>query len=295
MNNSKKIIYIVLLVILSIVLTIYSSYKDKNKQNCTETLYTNTNAVTSNTMGTENLSEENKSYNTTSNNESSNTTNVADNNIINNITTNTTAQETKMQEEKKAQNVVQDNKKTQVKASENSKTQKNQNENLTNSEQKSTKQGTTIKSTYNTDAFDEKGYLNHYPDYACKYGTLKISKIGVNAPIFFGASDEILLKAVAHDPGSYFPGENGSIIMCGHNYKYNFNKFGSLKSGDIIEVETSYGDYFYKLYDTKIIEETEFEKLPIQRDKEILMIYTCYPFANKEHTKFRYVLYSEKI
>ena len=43
----------------------------------------------------------------------------------------------------------------------------------------------------------------------------------------------------------------------------------------------------------KLIKETELEALPIQRNREILMIYTCYPFNNIGYTAQRYVVYAE--
>ena len=49
----------------------------------------------------------------------------------------------------------------------------------------------------------------------------------------------------------------------------------------------------YKRYDMQLIKETEVDKLPIQREKEILMIYTCYPFNNVGYATQRYVVYAE--
>ena len=43
----------------------------------------------------------------------------------------------------------------------------------------------------------------------------------------------------------------------------------------------------------KLIKETEVDKLPIQKDKEILMVYTCYPFNNIGYATQRYVVYAE--
>lgn len=159
---------------------------------------------------------------------------------------------------------------------------------------KTTSDNLTKKTDVKEEYFDE-GHLKDYPAFGTKYATLKINKIGVRGQVIFGATDEILLKGIAHDSGSYFPGENGSIIMCGHNYMNNFNRFGELKNGDSIEVNTEYGNFIYKIYDTKVVLETETDKLPIQKGKEILMIYTCYPFYNTGHTEQRYVLYAEKI
>jgi LPXTG-site transpeptidase (sortase) family protein len=138
------------------------------------------------------------------------------------------------------------------------------------------------------------GHLKEYPNFGEKYATLIISKIKVNAPIYFGATDEIILQGIGHDSGSNFPGENGTIIMCEHNYMNNFKRLGELINGDIIEVQTSYGDFFYKIYDEQVVLETEKYKLPIQHDEEILMIYTCYPLNSTGYTQYRYVLYAKK-
>ena len=34
---------------------------------------------------------------------------------------------------------------------------------------------------------------------------------------------------------------------------------------------------------------------PTQENKEIIMIYTCYPFKGTDRTQYRYVVYAEKI
>lgn len=84
--------------------------------------------------------------------------------------------------------------------------------------------------------------------------------------------------------------------MCEHNYMNNFSRLGELKDGELIEVKTAYGEIYYSVYDKKIVKETETEKLPIQQDEEILMIYTCYPFDNSvKNTDERYVVYAKKI
>ena len=65
----------------------------------------------------------------------------------------------------------------------------------------------------------------------------------------------------------------GSIIMCEHNYMNNFARLGELVNGDILEIKTSYGDFYYRLYDEQIVLETETYKLPIQKNEEKDMIY----------------------
>lgn len=149
------------------------------------------------------------------------------------------------------------------------------------------------QTTISTDEETEQTIIKNYPEYGTQYATIEIDKIDVNLPVYFGDTLEILKKGVGHSSGSYFPGEGGSIIYMGHNSKNMFRRFSELQIGNEIKVTTSYGEYTYKIYDMQLIKETEIDKLPIQRDKEILMIYTCYPFNNVGYATQRYVVYAE--
>ena len=72
-----------------------------------------------------------------------------------------------------------------------------------------------------------------------------------------------------------------------------FRRFSELQIGDEIKVTTTYGEYNYKIYDMQLIKETDLDKVPIQRDEEILMVYTCYPFNNVGYATQRYVVYAK--
>lgn len=201
------------------------------------------------------------------------------------------------QNKSEEQNVINETKEENKGEKENTITTSNEKEDNTaenNSKKKQEENKTKVKSTFDENAFVE-GHLEHYPNFAEQYATLKISKIGVDAPIYFGATDEIIQKGVGHDSGSYFSGENGTIIMCEHDYINNFKRLGELKNGDIIEIKTDYGDFYYEVYDEQVVLETETDKLPIQKGEEILMLYTCYPVKDMEKTPYRYVVYAKKI
>lgn len=139
----------------------------------------------------------------------------------------------------------------------------------------------------------EDNKLKNYPEYGTSYATINIPKININLPVYYGDTMEILKKGVGHSSGSYFPGEGGSIVYMGHNSKKVFRNFSKIEKGDLINIKTDYGDFSYKVYDTKIVEETDINALPIQDNKEILMIYTCYPFNNIGYATQRYVVYAE--
>ena len=140
---------------------------------------------------------------------------------------------------------------------------------------------------------NEDNKIQNYPEYGTQYATIEIPRINVNLPVYFGDTLEVLKKGVGHSSGSYFPGEGGSIIYMGHNSKNMFRRFSELQLGDELKVTTSYGEYTYKIYDMQLINEKDVDKLPIQKEKEILMVYTCYPFNNIGYATQRYVVYAE--
>ncbi len=143
---------------------------------------------------------------------------------------------------------------------------------------------------------EEDKRLSTYPEYGTQYATIQIPKIDVDLPVYYGDTLDIIKGArVGHTGGSYFPGEGGSIIYMGHNSKKVFRRFSELQKGNEITVKTSYGEYKYRIYDMQIVQENETYKLPIQKEKEILMIYTCYPFVYVGYTTQRYVVYAELI
>lgn len=140
---------------------------------------------------------------------------------------------------------------------------------------------------------NEENRLENYPEYGTQYATIEIPRIDVNLPVYYGDTLQILKNGVGHSSGSYFPGEGGSIVYMGHNSKKVFRRFSELEIGDLIKVTTNYGEFNYKIYDMQLVKETETDKLPIQKEKEILMVYTCYPFNNIGYATQRYVVYAE--
>ncbi len=137
--------------------------------------------------------------------------------------------------------------------------------------------------------------LINYPTYGSKYATLKIPSIGLEQPVYYGANYTILKSGIAHDENSFFPGEGGSVILAGHNFSSFLGSLPKAQVGDIINLETTYGNFNYEIYDTQIVKETEVDKVPIQEEKEILMIYTCWPINNIGHASQRYVVYANLV
>ena len=78
----------------------------------------------------------------------------------------------------------------------------------------------------------------------------------------------------------------------GHNTYNMLANLTDIKINDVITVETTYGVYNYQVYETKVIDATDFSAIPIQRDREILMLYTCKKMPNIGYSTKRKVVYS---
>ena len=155
------------------------------------------------------------------------------------------------------------------------------------------KTGDEKPSSYN---FETSKLLN-YPSYGKKYATLSIKSIDMNLPVYHGDSLKILRHGIGHYAGSYFPGENGTIILAGHNTNGMFNKLDGIKVGDKVIIKASYATFEYQVYDMKVVKETDLSAFKIQHNEEILIMYTCYPINRSivGRKTQRYVVYAKKV
>ena len=139
-------------------------------------------------------------------------------------------------------------------------------------------------------------HLIKYPAYGTKYATLKIDKLGMEYPLYYGDTLKILRYGIGHYAGSYFPGENGTIILAGHNTAAYFKRLDELEKGDTIVIEASYGTFKYIVDRSDIVKETDYEAFKVDHEREMLIMYTCYPMNRRvvgRRTK-RYVVYAYK-
>ena len=134
--------------------------------------------------------------------------------------------------------------------------------------------------------------LKSYPEYGTKYAKISLPTLGLEFDLYFGDTMDVLRNGIGHSSGSYFPGEGGSIICMGHNYAGILKTLPNINIGDEIIITTSYGRFVYKIYDTKIVYYKNVDELPIQRDEEKLMLYTCYPTDGLGHSVDRFVVYA---
>ena len=138
----------------------------------------------------------------------------------------------------------------------------------------------------------EHNKLEHYPGYGSRYANIKIEALNINLPLYYGDTLSILRNGVGQSSGAYFPGEGGSIICMGHNTTGFLRRLPEIEVGTKIEIETVYGNYTYTVYDTRIVDQSDLDAVPVQKEEEKLMLYTCYPVNSIGHAKSRFIVYA---
>ncbi|MDM5330800.1 class D sortase [Neobacillus sp. CF12] len=132
------------------------------------------------------------------------------------------------------------------------------------------------------------------PKFGDTVGLLTIPKIKSELAIVEGTDPNDLKKGVGHYKGSYFPGENGQIVLSGHRDTV-FRRLGELKPGDIFEVAMPNGKFKYELTNTKIVDADDRSIITLQNTQEELIVITCYPFRFVGNAPQRYIIYAKPI
>jgi len=122
----------------------------------------------------------------------------------------------------------------------------------------------------------ETNRLEQRPTYGDEYGRVKIEKHNIDLGLYYGSSLDVLKNGVGQLTKTYCPGEGKTIICTGHNTEGMLKSLVNVKKNDKIVIETTYGTFTYKVYNTKIANKNDKSALPIQKEKEELILYTGY-------------------
>lgn len=113
---------------------------------------------------------------------------------------------------------------------------------------------------------------------------IQIPAIGVDAPVVQGDGWEQLKKGVAQHTGTPDPGENGNIVLSGHNDVFGevFRDLDRLKPGDTVILFTSRRKYSYVIIGTQLVEPTAVEVMAPTPDARVTLI-SCHPYLVDIH------------
>lgn len=138
---------------------------------------------------------------------------------------------------------------------------------------------------------DNKGNDKHL------VAVLSINGIVKDVPVFDNAEDTTLLKGAGILEGSTALNEVGNTFVGGHRETV-FNSLDKLKEGDIIEVKTLKDKkiFNYKIHKIKIIKNDDTYNFYEQTNKNLLVLYTCYPIKEiSKNPKEIIVFYADLI
>lgn len=85
-----------------------------------------------------------------------------------------------------------------------------------------------------------------------------------------------LRRGPGHLTGSAMPGSRGNCIIAGHRDTH-FRILKDIREGDDIVLETSHGEYLYRVRKTRVISPGNVSVLEPTPDPQLSLI-TCYPF-----------------
>lgn len=137
----------------------------------------------------------------------------------------------------------------------------------------------------------------HFPYVGDKWGTLTIESIGIkDMSLYYSDSMDNLLKGPCMSERSRLPGFGSGTLVAGHNYNY-FHELQFIEVGAMVEVETYYGSYVYRVYSTEVIDVYNSESYwdDVYGDKDVLALYTCYPNDALRSTHYRFFAFCELV
>ncbi len=130
----------------------------------------------------------------------------------------------------------------------------------------------------------EKPYIDvhdiQFPNSGEQYGLLTCEKVGLDAPVYWDDTYEILRRGAGQYTGTLLPGYGRMILLSAHNVSH-FRPLRDLDLGDVITFDTNYCRYEYEVTEIQVYNELDLEAWVIEHledDEEVLVMYTCWPF-----------------
>lgn len=112
-----------------------------------------------------------------------------------------------------------------------------------------------------------------YPKFGEQYATITCEAIDLYVPVYWGSSDELLKHGACQLSASPVLGEKGNVVIDAHVNTF-FSALDKLKEGDIVVLNTSYGEFSYKVSKQVTFEKTD-KKYVAPSSDDKLTLYTC--------------------
>lgn len=132
-----------------------------------------------------------------------------------------------------------------------------------------------------------------------QWATITIESADVwEVPVYHGDNSDNLWKGIGHYANSRFPGQHGKVVLAGHVGIYEFfQRLETMSVGDIVKLDTIYGEYVYQVVETTVFDQSDKSLLlPEAVDSgDKLICYTCYPYHTTSVRTQRFAIICELV
>ena len=108
------------------------------------------------------------------------------------------------------------------------------------------------------------------------FAKLSIPRLDTELYVVEGDDTADLRRGPGHLPGTAMPGDDGNCVIAAHRDTH-FRVLKDIRKGDDIILQTSRGQFLYRVAGTQIVQPTNTAALQPTHDAELKLI-TCYPF-----------------
>ncbi len=127
-------------------------------------------------------------------------------------------------------------------------------------------------------------------------GSIKIPKMGIELPIYLGATEENMAKGAVHLSQTSLPigGMNTNAVIAAHrgySYAAMFRDIEALNIGDEVTIINFHDTLLYRVKEIKILDPTDIDQILIQPGRDLVTLITCHPYR---HNYQRYAVYCER-
>ncbi|ALE08827.1 class C sortase [Bifidobacterium longum subsp. infantis] len=142
--------------------------------------------------------------------------------------------------------------------------------------------------TDSTGSVSDKAYESALDTGDGVMGSIVIPKIGVNLPIYHGASESVLELGAGHLYGSSLPvgGADTHTVITGHRGLVKalmFTRLDELKPGDVFRITVMGKTLGYRIDRISVIEPSDVSKLRIVTGEDRVTLMTCTPYGVNTH------------
>lgn len=125
----------------------------------------------------------------------------------------------------------------------------------------------------------DEGHIPVIP-YESQWATLNVEGWEeTDIPVYFGDSNAILRRGAGMWFNSRFCGQGGKTVLSAHVTSH-FYEIEDTAIGDLVTVDTIYGEYVYKVTDIQVFHYQDSSLIQPDDSEEVLLMYTCYPRKN---------------